>query len=255
MSFKAIAFSAQASYCSRARHARPADNMRVGIISSNSLLRQGLVALLSAQENVSIGWQIPDVQQMSRAGAPELDVLLLDSENDALDRILLEEAQAQFPKSKIVVLYELPSEELMVETLLAGARGCLSKVRDGEIFLKAIGCVARDELWANRRITARALQKGAKIRTHYAQDSSQLSPREWEVFSLVAVGKRNRQIASTLCISEQTVKRHLYSVYRKLRVPSRLEAGLLFYRMSSGPKDTAPKDGALLACSPTPSHA
>lgn len=216
--------------------------MLVGIVSASSLLRHGLGAILCSQPDISLAWQAEEFPKTEDAARlPQADVLLLDSENNALDRVLLETAQFQFPRSRIVVLYDLPSEELMVETLLAGARGCLSKAREGDLLLKAVRCVAQDELWANRRVTARALQKGTKLLSHHAQDSNQLSPREWEVFSLVALGKRNRQIAEALCISEHTVKRHLYSIYRKLNVPSRLEAGLLFYRMTSpGGKPSLP---------------
>lgn len=233
--------------------------MLVGIVSANSLLRQGVIAMLSAQLDVTLAWQAEEFPKAEDAAElPPADVLLLDADNDTLDRVLLERAQFQFPRSRVVVLYEFPSDELMVETLLAGARGCISKARDGDVLLKAIRCVARDELWANRRVTARALQKGTKMLNHQAQDSSQLSPREWEVFSLVALGKRNRQIAATLSISEHTVKRHLYSIYRKLNVPSRLEAGLLFYRMTSaagGPALPAKHPGTPIAAAREVPHA
>ena len=51
-----------------------------------------------------------------------------------------------------------------------------------------------------------------------------LSPRELDVLALVASGSRNREIAQTLGISEQTVKNHLSSLYHKLGVPNRTRA-------------------------------
>ena len=204
--------------------------MRVGIISPASLLRHGLAALLAGHPEIGLAWQVERADNVSTADERP-DVLLLDAGDDALDRATIEAAKARFPSARIIVLYEAPSEELMVETLLAGARRCVSKTRDGALFVKAVLCVGRDELWANRRVAASALQKGLRRAGAAPAAEGALSRREWEVFSLIAVGKRNREIAAALCISEQTVKRHLYSIYRKLNVPSRLEAGLLFYRL------------------------
>ncbi len=207
--------------------------MKIGVISPNALFRRALIALLAGEKDMSVSWQPADVHQAAGGEKPDLDVIVVDPGSDRLDRSLLEEVQQQFPRAKEVVLYELPSDELMAETILAGAHGCLSKVRDADLFLKAVRCVARGELWANRHVTAWALKKNLKLLNGHSRESHDLSRREWEVISLVAVGKRNRQIASSLHISEQTVKRHLYSVYRKLNVSNRLEACLSFYRIKS----------------------
>jgi len=213
--------------------------MRVGVISWKSLLRRGLIAMLRDANDVAIVWEVEDLREVNRSGSSNaLDLILFEAKDDTLDRVLLEELRAQFPKARIAVIYADPSEQLIAETLLAGAQGCISEVRDGDVFMKAVHCLAGGELWANRRATAMALEMGATNNASKSWHSTQLTRREWEVFSLVAVGKRNRQIAETLYISEQTVKRHLYSLYRKLHVPSRLEAGLLFYRMNSASEES-----------------
>ena len=58
-----------------------------------------------------------------------------------------------------------------------------------------------------------------------ATDTHGLTPRELEVLRLVAAGKSNREIASTLVISEHTVARHVQNIFAKLRVSSRTAAG------------------------------
>lgn len=59
--------------------------------------------------------------------------------------------------------------------------------------------------------------------------SNQLTPREHEVLSLVAQGKRNSQIGQSLCIAEHTVETHLKNIFRKLQVASRTEASQHFW--------------------------
>lgn len=57
-----------------------------------------------------------------------------------------------------------------------------------------------------------------------------LTPREYEIAQLVALGKSNRNIAGTLYVSQRTVENHLYSIYCKVGVRSRTELALLIYR-------------------------
>ncbi len=53
-----------------------------------------------------------------------------------------------------------------------------------------------------------------------------LTPRQIEILALVAVGATNEQIADKLCISPQTVKSHLYNIFKKINVPNRVQAAL-----------------------------
>jgi DNA-binding NarL/FixJ family response regulator len=55
----------------------------------------------------------------------------------------------------------------------------------------------------------------------------ELTPRELEVLTLVAQGKRNKEIAQELCITEKVVETHLYHIYQKLHVSTRLQAVLV----------------------------
>lgn len=59
---------------------------------------------------------------------------------------------------------------------------------------------------------------------------SLLTTREFEIAQLVALGKTNRAIASTLCVSQRTVENHLYSIYGKLGLGSRTELAFAMYR-------------------------
>lgn len=63
-----------------------------------------------------------------------------------------------------------------------------------------------------------------------------LTPREFEIAQLVAHGKSNRAIASSLCVSQRTVENHLYSIFSKLDVASRTELAFVMYRTADLPR-------------------
>jgi DNA-binding CsgD family transcriptional regulator len=57
-------------------------------------------------------------------------------------------------------------------------------------------------------------------------EASILTPREIEILSLVAIGAKNEEIAEKLFISSNTVKTHIYNIFKKIDVPNRLQAAL-----------------------------
>ncbi|PYX96991.1 MAG: hypothetical protein DMG64_19335 [Acidobacteria bacterium] len=72
-----------------------------------------------------------------------------------------------------------------------------------------------------------------------------LSQREYQVAQLVASGHSNRQIAERLVISEQTVKNHVQSIFRKLAISNRVELTIRFQRVKSGRRRTIDRNGRL----------
>ena len=66
-----------------------------------------------------------------------------------------------------------------------------------------------------------------------------LSPREYQIAQLVASGRSNRQIAERLVISEQTVKNHIQSIFRKLSLNNRVELTIKLQRTKGAPATSA----------------
>jgi DNA-binding NarL/FixJ family response regulator len=88
--------------------------------------------------------------------------------------------------------------------------------------------VKRGEVWISHRASSQLLKK--LVRRDRQEEIGDLTRREWEILVLVAAGKRNKEIASRLCVSENTVKTHLYAIYRKLHASTRMEAALFFFQ-------------------------
>ena len=82
------------------------------------------------------------------------------------------------------------------------------------------------EIWLSRKIMTDYILKGGNYDFSSKGNESILTPREIEIVSMIATGAANSYIAEKLCISCNTVKTHLYHIFKKINVPNRLQAAL-----------------------------
>jgi DNA-binding NarL/FixJ family response regulator len=125
------------------------------------------------------------------------------------------------PGCRVLVLARRATEDTVVSVLRAGASGLVGKDRSRETLVAALRAVAAGEAWANRAATARALRQLAGP-GRPAIGAALLTRRERDVVEAVCDGRRNREIAEALGISEKTVKTHLSSLFVKAGVASRM---------------------------------
>ncbi len=199
--------------------------IRVGILSDDGLLREGLQRLLAGEEDVSVAGT---AEGLPMAGALlETDVLLVDSRLPGALALV-----RQVEDRPAVILLQVPEDEASIQSALdAGARGILSRTVAPEQLRKAIQVVHAGEVWASRKAMdlARRRWLGGEAAADPLPDVSQLlSPRERDVMRGAADGLTNRELADKLAISEATVKAHLGSVFQKLGLRSRVELAAIF---------------------------
>lgn len=130
------------------------------------------------------------------------------------------------PKTRILVLATRSSDETVERVLRVGAAGLVGKQLGLATLVRAIRVVAAGELWANRRVTAQAVERLANVTGRDPWDAENLTSRESEIADAVGRGLRNKDIARRLGISEKTVKSHLTNIFRKLQVDNRFAVGL-----------------------------
>ena len=127
---------------------------------------------------------------------------------------------------------------MVFKALKAGAKGYISKDISISDLIKAIQTVHVGELWVERKLIARFIDEEffsaplEKDRLEAMKD--ELTPRELEVLSILSKGSTNKEIAKALFISEKTVKSHLNSIFKKLKVTQRLQAILYTIRGGLG---------------------
>jgi len=204
--------------------------MRLGIISSYELFRKGLCALIASRPNCSLVLDLPDVPEdldILRSAQPE--VLLLQCNGGAADLEVVSRLHNLLPKVKILLEIDKADEETELLALRAGARGCVSKSISLDTLLRAFVVIGRGEYWVTQGVATHAISKLVHPDTADSTNSSGLTPREWEILALLAKGARNKDIATSLSVSENTVKTHLLTIYRKVNVDCRLAATLYYF--------------------------
>jgi DNA-binding NarL/FixJ family response regulator len=193
------------------------DVIRILIAEDHTVVRDGLVAILRQEKDMTVVAETGDGQQ-----AVELwkkyhpDVTLMDLRMPGLDGVnAIYAIRAVDPKARIVVLTTFDGDEDIYRGMRAGAKSYLLKdARREELFQ----CIR--EVHAGRAFLPPAV--AAKLAERLPTE--ELTPREVEVLRLLAEGKPNKLIGADLTITEVTVKSHVQSLFKKLNVLSRTEA-------------------------------
>lgn len=217
--------------------------MTVGVVSPYSISRKALCALLASVHQVTVVADVDNpLEHFESLQRINPDVLLFDILNPAVDLETIVRTRKVLPEAKVLVLAANVDEELELRAIKAGTQGCISRRADPQILTKALATVGRGEVWVSQRIASRIIGEFVRSRDKEAQGSKSggLSRREWEILALVAQGFRNKHIAHHLFVCESTVKTHLYAIYKKLEINSRLEATLYYYHLKGGSAPPVP---------------
>jgi DNA-binding NarL/FixJ family response regulator len=135
----------------------------------------------------------------------------------------------------ILLVGEKYPESDQIAAMAAGASGYCEYDDPEAVFLKAVESVINGEIWMQRHLVPKVIGSLVKIPDDESAKKNDvaneilingLSARELDVAKMIGVGKTNKIIATSLEISERTVKAHLTSIYRKLGVPDRLHLAI-----------------------------
>jgi two-component system nitrate/nitrite response regulator NarP len=201
---------------------------KVMIVDDHPLMRRGISQLLQLDSAFDVVAEAGDgASAIDLANRLDLDVILLDlnmkgmSGLDTLNALRRDGITAQ-----IIILTVSDSASDVYALIDAGADGYLLKDSDPEVLLEAIRSGAKGGKAFSERVSNYLRERelfGAE-----EDPFSMLTERELDVLHELAQGLSNKQIASVLNISEQTVKVHIRNLLRKLNVRSRVAATILF---------------------------
>ena len=130
------------------------------------------------------------------------------------------------PENLLPALFNV-SPDYKVENLVRrnAVRGIFYQKDSQKILLKGVKKILNGELWFTRQMLSRCILRPS-TKTVPRLCIPSLSQRENEILQLLATGASNQAIADNMCISPNTVKTHLYNIYKKIGVPNRLQATL-----------------------------
>lgn len=198
--------------------------IRVLIADDHGLVRAGLTELVGTFDDVEIvGAATGGEEAVAMTLELTPDIVLMDLEMPDVDGIqATHRIRAQAPDTRVVILTSFSDRDRILKALDAGAVGYLLKDAEPGELARGIAAAARGE----SPLDPRAAGTVIAARTEAPQPQAVISEREREVLSLLARGMANKEIASHLGISEKTVKAHLTSIFRQIKVNDRTQAAL-----------------------------
>jgi DNA-binding NarL/FixJ family response regulator len=191
--------------------------IRVLCVDDHPVVRDGIAAIINLQPDMMLaGAAATGGEALEQFFKLRPDVALVDLRLPDMSGFdLIKKIRDKSPNARIIVLSSHEGDVDIQRALEAGAQGYVVKGIVRDELLEVI----RSVHGGKRRLPAAVAQKLAE---HMADEP--VSPRELEVLSLMAGGKRNKEIASDLSIAEDTVKMHVRNILSKLQVNDRTEA-------------------------------
>src|SRR3954454_6860325 len=197
--------------------------IRVLLVDDHQLLRDSLRSLLDGQDDIDVVGTAGDgAAALTAAAETRPDVVLMDLSMpkmggvEATRRLL-----QQQPGTQVVVLTSFPDQELIFDSVQAGAVGYLLKDAAPETVVEAVRSASRGESPLDGRVARTLLTSSGR-----PAPGAALTDRERQVLRLVARGLANKQIARHLGIAERTVKAHLTSAFQRIGATDRTQAAL-----------------------------
>jgi NarL family two-component system response regulator LiaR len=196
-----------------------------------AIFRAGLHNLLRRESDFKVveASDLRATQKLVSARVP--DIVLVDLELPPVGGVAAVEWLHEHCRTHAIVWSFEPTQKTVLAAVRAGAIGYLRKDISPEGLVRALRGVISGEAPLSRDLVALMVDAIHKLSDceETRERLAGLSSREFEVLDHVALGKRNRQIASELTISEFTVKRHVQNILGKLELRSRRDAAA-FYR-------------------------
>ncbi|MHB8241493.1 MAG: response regulator [Solirubrobacteraceae bacterium] len=210
-------------------------SVRVLIADDQQLIRDGFRMILAAEPDIEIvGEAANGAEALVMTAELQPDVVLMDIRMPELDGIeatsrILAQSSEHTPRILILTTFDL--DEYVYDALRAGASGFLLKDVPARQLSAAIRTVGEGDALLSPSITRRLIEEFAASRApvESAPGLDELTPRELEVFRLLATGKTNGEIAAELIVGETTVKTHVTRILMKLGVRDRVQAVVLAY--------------------------
>jgi DNA-binding NarL/FixJ family response regulator len=219
-------------------------SIKILVVDDHGIVREGLKMVLGLEEDFQVVGEAATGQEaVNQARRLKPDVVLMDvlmNEGNGIDAC--RQIKSDLPDTRVLMLTSHGAAQAVESSVLAGASGYLLKNGGREDLLRGIRAVAQGESLLSPSVTAQVLDRFADLtRQERVREQDILSEREKEVLVLVARGMTNRQIATELVLSENTVRNHLSHILDKLDFSRRSQVAAYAAQRGLIPEDRSPE--------------
>ena len=215
--------------------------LRIMLVDDHEVVRQGLRALLEAEEDLEVIAEAGDGSQaIDTARIHEPDVVVMDVRMPDMNGVeACRGIRDMRPETQVIMLTSYSDDEALFNSIMAGAAGFVLKQIRGSDLVDAIRQVGSGQSLLDPSVTKRVLERLRKSKYDDTDPKlARLSPQEDRILDLVGQGMTNRQIAEQIHLSDKTVKNYVSSILSKLEVHRRSEAAAYVARAKAPPRDS-----------------
>lgn len=195
-------------------------SIKVLVADDHEIVRQGLKTIISEHSDLSIAGEAENGNQVLKiVKKTKVDVVLLDfdmPEKNGLDTLV--ELKALYPKLPVMILSIFPEDHYGTRFLKAGASGYLQKSSATDQLIDAIRKVFNGGKYISSALTDKLVTGLNKDKEQFLHES--LTDREFQVFRLLATGKKLKEMADELCLSINTISTYRSRILQKMDMSS-----------------------------------
>ena len=207
-------------------------SIKVLVADDHEIVRQGLKTIISEHSDLSIAGEAENGNQVLKiVKKTKVDVVLLDfdmPEKNGLDTLV--ELKALYPKLPVMILSIFPEDHYGTRFLKAGASGYLQKSSATNQLIDAIRKVFNGGKYISSALTDKLVRGLNKDKEQFLHES--LTDREFQVFRLLATGKKLKEMADELCLSINTISTYRSRILQKMDLKS--NADVIRYAIENG---------------------
>ncbi len=216
--------------------------MKVLIVDDHALVRSGIASLLTVNDIEVVGEASSGLEAVEKTCLLKPDIVLMDIKMPGCNGIQATQLiKEKMPQAKIVMLTAFDNDEDLFEAMKNGAVGYILKNIKADEFINLLSNVMKGEVavspWIASKIAQELFRNPGRLGAKHK--NSELTVKEEEVLKLVADGATNKEIASSLYISENTVKYHMRNIMEKLQVKNRAQAAVYAAKNKTEPDSSA----------------
>ncbi len=199
--------------------------IRIGLITDEPIRMTGLASIFDQPANHGRAQLLPVIATLQQLLADKsIGYLVIYFHDSAGGLELLNEIRRVRPSVRLIVIGPEGNDELIMDSIIAGARAYLDLKAGPEMIHKAIEFVAEGSIWAPRRLLSRLIDRLLRMPdSSSAAKPPHLTIRERQVLELILKARSNREIASQLGIEERTVKHYVARLMKKTGVDNRIK--------------------------------